>query len=236
MCIISLRSYKYQFLKILGKIQEKFTQDSRDQKIEAVINRILFGIPSPRFEFNDIVVNGQEIPEQQKSKVVKLAISEDHKENVYFKNQNLFDLHNNQYENVWTLINTLNSENILTLYRRLIFNTCNILIGNDQDKLNKCILGVLELFYPLTTEMTIVPNLTCSMLEYVSMCGQSLIGVYQKKTQNDNNNNPKVKSEENELYNILQDNSCQINIENNYSIQKPKQLVGFNPKGKLAEG
>ena len=123
-----------------------------------------------------------EIKIEKISKPIKLTISEDNSEHVYFKNQNLFDLHNFQYENVWTLINTLNSENILTLYRRLIFNTCNILIGSNQDKLNQCIQGVLELFYPLTSEMMVVPNLTSSMLEYVSMCGQSLIGVYQKAT------------------------------------------------------
>lgn len=177
MCIISLKSYKYQFLKILEKLKSKFTSVLPEQSFESVINTILFGIPCPLYEFNDLICQNQEYRPEKISTPIRVRISEKN-ECVYFKNQNLFDLHNSQYENVWTLINTLNSENILTLYRRLIFNTCNILIGSDKEKLNKCILGVLELFYPLTCELTVVPNLTGQMLEYVSMCGQSLIGVY----------------------------------------------------------
>lgn len=39
-----------------------------------------------------------------------------------------------------------------------------------------------------------------------------------------------------DLFEIMQDNSCQIDLKINYSIQKPKQTVGFNPKGRLAQG
>ncbi len=35
------------------------------------------------------------------------------------------------------------------------------------------------------------------------------------------------------MFDIQQDNSCQINLDENKSIQKPKQVVGFNTKGQL---
>jgi hypothetical protein len=34
----------------------------------------------------------------------------------------------------------------------------------------------------------------------------------------------------------MQDNSCQIDLDENHSIQKPKQIVSFNAKGKLEMG
>jgi|DEB0MinimDraft_12_1074336.scaffolds.fasta_scaffold46456_1 hypothetical protein len=74
------------------------------------------------------------------------------------------------------------------------------------------------------------------MLEYVNMCGQCVIGVVVKKVGDKTvplttNGAPDI-----DLFDIMQDNSCQIDIEQNYSIQKPKQVVGFNAKGKLAHG
>lgn len=38
------------------------------------------------------------------------------------------------------------------------------------------------------------------------------------------------------LFDVMQDNSCQIYLDANYSIQKPRQVVGFNAMGKLALG
>ena len=96
---------------------------------------------------------------------------------VYFKHQNDFEQYNFQFENVWYLLEHLKTEIILTLYRRLIFGTCNIMISNDHKKLQKCIQGMIELFYPLTCDVIAIPNLPISMLEYVSICSKSLIGV-----------------------------------------------------------
>lgn len=68
-----------------------------------------------------------------------------------------------------------------------------------------------------------------------------MIGVVQK--QKDDKKKKKdvrvVLDDQDEIYDlfdIMQDNSCQIDLKRNYSIQKPKQVVGFNPKGKLAQG
>ena len=36
------------------------------------------------------------------------------------------------------------------------------------------------------------------------------------------------------LLDIMQDNSCKIDLDETGAIQKPKQVIGFNTKGKLA--
>jgi hypothetical protein len=51
------------------------------------------------------------------------------------------------------------------------------MISKDSYKLEKCIQGMIELFYPLTCDVIAIPNLPVSMLEYVSICSKSLIGV-----------------------------------------------------------
>jgi len=77
-------------------------------------------------------------------------------------------------------LQTLSAENVLQLFKRLLFNTCNILVSEDATTLNKCIQGIIELFYPLSCDLICIPNLPLSMLEYVNMCGQCVLGVVQK--------------------------------------------------------
>lgn len=90
------------------------------------------------------------------------------------------------------------------------------------------------------------------MLEYVNMCGQCVIGVVKyngdKKLTKDQKRDSKsyenhkehtmtlVNGELINLFDVMQDNSCQIYLDVNYSIQKPRQVVGFNAMGKLALG
>ena len=89
---------------------------------------------------------------------------------VFFKHDNPFDVHIQNYENVWQLIKKLSAENLLQLFKRLLFNTCNILVSKDAKTLNKCIQGIIELFYPLKCDFIVIPNLPRSMLEYVNIC------------------------------------------------------------------
>lgn len=173
----------------------------------------------------------------------------DEKDKIYFQNENNFDLPNSNFENIWVLIQTLSAENVLQLFKRLLFSTCNILVSEDAKTLNQCIQGIIDLFYPLTCDLVCVPNLPESMLEYVNMCGQCVIGVVQQSKGKDEEKKSKegereesgqakvrVNEEAVDLFDIMQDNSCQIDLKKNYSIQKPKQVVGFNAKGKLAQG
>jgi hypothetical protein len=99
---------------------------------------------------------------------------------IYLQNENPFDVANSRYENIWVLLQTLSAENVLQLFKRLLFNTCNILVSEDATTLNKCIQGIIELFYPLSCDLICIPNLPLSMLEYVNMCGQCVLGVVQK--------------------------------------------------------
>lgn len=100
---------------------------------------------------------------------------------IYFESFNPFDLQNNSFENIWTLIKTVSQENILQLFKRLLFSTSNILVGPEAKALASSILGIIELFYPLTCDIVVIPNCPQSMLQYVSNCGQSIIGVVCKK-------------------------------------------------------
>lgn len=144
-------------------------------------------------------------------------------------------------------------ETILQLFKRLLFSTCNILVSNDANQLKHCILGIIELFYPLTCNLVVIPNLPETNLEYVNMCSQCVIGVVKHNMHDTARRDSSMKvlrkhegekgqakvlvnEEVIDLFEIMQDNSCQIDLKINYSIQKPKQTVGFNPKGRLAQG
>lgn len=59
------------------------------------------------------------------------------------------------------------------------------MVSDNAVKLNKCIQGVIELFYPLTCDVIAIPNLPLTMLQYVSMCGQCVLGVVQQKKDTD---------------------------------------------------
>ena len=157
---------------------------------------------------------------------------------IFFQSENPFDLPNMNFENIWVLIGTLSAENVLQLFKRLLFSTCNTLVSDDAKALNQCIQGIIDLFYPLTCDLVCVPNLPSSMLEYVNMCGQCVIGVVQKsktkdeerrmtekrgkhkdETSNLNASLPRVTLEEEiDLFDIMQDNSCKIDLQKNYSI------------------
>ena len=150
-------------------------------------------------------------------------------EYLYFKNDYAFEIHSSQSENLFVLINTLSAEIILQLFKRLLFNTCNILVSNYPKKLKQCIHGIIELFYPLSNDFVSVPILPDTMLEYVSMCDHSIIGVVQTKNKGESDSKKEnyyydanrriIQSNKdncfNDLFDILQDNSCQINLDEN---------------------
>lgn len=60
----------------------------------------------------------------------------DDKDKIYFQNENVFDLPNSNFENIWVLLKTQSPEHILQLFKRLLFSTCNILVSDDAKKLN----------------------------------------------------------------------------------------------------
>ena len=159
---------------------------------------------------------------------------------IYLQNENPFDVANSRYENIWVLLQTLSAENVLQLFKRLLFNTCNILVSEDATTLNKCIQGIIELFYPLSCDLICIPNLPLSMLEYVNMCGQCVLGVVQKPKEqrktassssgpsasggarrSDTSKLPRVSVQDDDvidLFDIMQDNACQMDLDLNHSI------------------
>ena len=159
---------------------------------------------------------------------------------IYLQNENPFDVANSRYENIWVLLQTVTAENVLQLFKRLLFNTCNILVSEDATTLNKCIQGLIELFYPLSCDLICIPNLPMSMLEYVNMCGQCVLGVVQKPKEqrkttssssgpsasggarrSDTSKLPRVSVQDDDvidLFDIMQDNACQMDLDLNHSI------------------
>lgn len=89
----------------------------------------------------------------------------------------------------------------------------------------------MELFYPLTCDFVTILDLPESMMEYVNMCGQCVIGVVLEPsdvpTEDPRKNkhapvelleDPEQGSKRNQLFDIMQDNSCQIDLDKNHSI------------------
>lgn len=126
----------------------------------------------------------------------------------------------------------LDTDTILLVYKRLLFNSCNILVSKDEQKLKRTILGLLQLFYPLAGDYVKVPILPDSLREYTSLCDHSIIGVISKENDSkDGSSKIKGKKWFEVYFEVQQDKSCQINIDNSKSIQKPRHVIEFNTKG-----
>mmetsp|Transcript_35934 Transcript_35934/g.55195 ORF Transcript_35934/g.55195 Transcript_35934/m.55195 type:complete len:175 (-) Transcript_35934:3033-3557(-) len=144
------------------------------QSVEEQINKIVFGIGCPPRRY-DLLRCGRNQEKITFKPFVKVNLNQ--YSSLYFKNDYPFELHSTQCENLFVLLSTLSAEIILQLFKRLLFNTCNILVSHNPKRLNKCIHGIIELFYPLSNDFVSIPILPDTMLEYVSMCDHSIIGV-----------------------------------------------------------
>ena len=104
---------------------------------EECVNKIVFGIPSPpkkRFDYLGEYLTS--LKNWRQKSVVEVSLYGDRLNNVYFQNENPFDLPNMNFENIWVLVQTLSAENVLQLFKRLLFSTCNILVSEDAKTLN----------------------------------------------------------------------------------------------------
>jgi len=179
MCLISLKSYKFQFFKILDSLYSSYVRGAISKfpvpgmrTFEQCVNKVVFGIPSPPRKKMEYLAEHLKVMREWKQKpVLELNLYPNNTEKVWFINENPFDLPNSNFENIWVLINTLSAEHVLQLFKRILFSTCNILVCDDPRTLNMSIQGIIDLFYPLTIDMVCIPNLPESMLEYVNMCG-----------------------------------------------------------------
>jgi hypothetical protein len=108
-----------------------------------MVNNIVFGIPSPprRFEyFYDYLFDKHNpIDNKLSPRLVEISLEPHSNKKVYLQNENPFDVTNSRFENIWVLLNTLSPENVIMIFKRLLFNTCNILVCKEEDILNKCI-------------------------------------------------------------------------------------------------
>ena len=79
-----------------------------------MINQIVFGIPCPpkkKFEYFQEYLPS--LRNWYQKPVVELDLFKGQDYRLYFTNQNPFDLPNNNFENIWMLIQTLTAENVL---------------------------------------------------------------------------------------------------------------------------
>lgn len=154
--------------------------DGRPQlTLEAVVNRIVFGIPNPPRRFDHLDLSSKLLRPQR---LVKVCLSEVPDDAVYFKNESHFDVTYSELANICVLLCKLPSENVNQLFKRLLFNTCTILQSDDIVTVDKCIQGIMQLFYPLNCGITCIPNLPENKLEYISQCSQSVIGVVRERS------------------------------------------------------
>ncbi len=176
--LVSMNSHRIQFLSILDNFYKEYTLAKKHHTIpiEVAINRIVFGIPNPPKRY-DLLVSSENpyARSAMNQKIVKVMLTSE--KSVYIKNNYHFEIFNQNSDSVCTVIKTMSAEIILQLFKRLLFNTCNILVCRDQDKLKKCILGIIELFYPLTIDLVSIPVLPETLIEYVSLCDYSIIGI-----------------------------------------------------------
>lgn len=116
MCLISLKSYKKQFFKILENLYQSYIYNAIGNfdnllTFEQCINKIVFGIPTPpksRMDYLSLIFKERLLPrdsEWQQKKVVELQLFPENSEScVYFQNNNPFDLPSTNFENIWVLI------------------------------------------------------------------------------------------------------------------------------------
>ena len=78
----------------------------------------------------------------------------------------------------------------------------------------------MDLFFPLNPYFVCVPNLPKTMLEYLNMCGHSLIGVEQAFNSDKSNSICFNLSEDEEIdmIDVMENFSCGENLVTNYSI------------------
>ena len=74
-----------------------------DKSIEYVVNSMVFGIPSPPRQW-DILKETENIKRTPERPLVQLRLSPDPRDFVHFKHENPFDVHIQNYENIWSLI------------------------------------------------------------------------------------------------------------------------------------
>lgn len=179
MCIVSQKSYKSQFYKILDRVYFAYVNGEISQEdqtgvltLEEIVNRIVFKIPNPPRKLshltNSVQAKGRQFSYDDRDQLVKVVLSEDAQDAVYFKNESPFDVNNSELGNICVLLCKLPSENVSQLFKRLLFNSCTILQSDDIQTADKCIQGIMQLFYPLNCSITCVPNLPENTLEYIS--------------------------------------------------------------------
>jgi len=130
----------------------------------------------------------QQPPPAHRGHLIKVVLSDDAHDAVYFKNESPFDVGHSELGNICVLLCRLPPENVNQLFKRLLFNTCTILqsdnINNTSNVVtgDKCIQGIMQLFYPLNCGITCTPNLPENTLEYISQCSQAVVGVVRERS------------------------------------------------------
>ena len=97
--------------------------------LERWVNKIVFGIISPpkkKFEYMQDYIT--KVIDWKQKHVIEVSLLS---EKIFFQNHNPFDMPNLNFENIWVLIKQFSAENVLQLFKRLLFSTCNILVHWD---------------------------------------------------------------------------------------------------------
>ena len=106
-CLISLKSHKYQFLRILDSLYTGVTQGKLKCSFEQAINNIVFGLPHPTQNFDYL---WKQPPLDPPDIVRASLLTNDRHDVINFRAENQFDQVHSSYENIWVMINELDPE------------------------------------------------------------------------------------------------------------------------------
>lgn len=166
-CLISKYPYKNQMESILNTFVKLYSDTSRPL-YEAImfIYYIIYSIPYPN---NDHISLSFYIPLKGKPIIIESKSKE-------FRNVN----------NLYTLIDILSINVIITIFKYILLEKRIILIDNDNYKISFIINCFLELIHPLQWVGILIPLICDDMIEYISsflpfICGMNkeLYNVYK---------------------------------------------------------
>ena len=83
--------------------------------LEEIINRVVFGIPNPKMSLGPLIYSCQfdgKAPYNDSKRLIKVVLSDDPQDAVYFKNESPFDVNNSELENICTLMCKLETANV----------------------------------------------------------------------------------------------------------------------------
>lgn len=103
--------------------------------------------------------------------------------------------------NLGILFNSLDLENVLTLFRNLIIEKSTVFVSESEEKLISCTYSMISLLFPMHWNMVYVPILPCTLLDYLYSPVTFIFGVHAKYID--------------DVFTRVNDSVCIVDLDNN---------------------